>query len=538
MRAHLNLQDPGKALQLFGQTLTLSLPPDHFTFTFALKACTGLSHDGALIAGTQLHCFVIKLGLESNPHIRNKLIHLYAICGRVGDARKVFDGSSVRDVVAWNSMLQAYADGKDGDGLRELFCRMPDRDVVSWNTVIGFYIEIGEFDEAIMVFRSMLETKGCFPNRVTMITVLSAVCQSGALGQGKWIHAYVHRRGIELDENLSSALINMYSKCGCVEFAVDTFEATIHRSVDTWNAMIAGFTANGLSSRAINLFHKMESLGVIPNFITFACVLNACSHGGLIKQGKDLFEKMKDVYNIEPDIGHYGCMVDLFSRAGLFDEAERTIDKMPVKPDAVMWKALVGACRIHHNFELGVKAGHKLIEVAPDDHASYVLMSNIYAMKNDWNGVCRVRTMMAERGVKKVPGCSSIELDGVVHEFIAGDGKNARKKEIYEMLEEMSERLRGAGYEPDTKEVLLDIEDEEVKESSLSHHSEKLAIAFGLIRTGPGTTIRVVKNLRICGDCHNAIKMLSEIYGRDIVVRDSNRFHQFSKGSCSCQDYW
>lgn len=437
-------------------------------------------------------------------------------------------------------MLQAYAAAADGEALRDIFRRMPNRDVVSWNTVIGFYVDAGEYEEAVMVFRDMMESGECCPNRVTMITVLSAACHLGALGQGKWAHAFVIRHGIEVDENLSSALINMYSKCGCIECAVDTFVATTERrSVDTWNAMIAGFTANGLSSRAVDLFHEMESSeGVMPNLITFTCVLNACSHGGLVHEGVELFRKMTEVYKIEPDIGHYGCVVDLFSRAGMFDKAEETIGKMPMKPDAVMWKALVAGCRIHSNFELGEKAGYKLIEVAPDDHASYVLLSNIYATANDWNGVHKVRRMMAKRGVKKVPGCSSIELDGTVHEFIAGDGSNSRKKEIYEMLEEMGERLRRAGYEPDTRQVLLDIEDEEVKESSLKHHSEKLAIAFGLIRTSPGTTIRLVKNLRVCGDCHNAIKILSEVYGRDIIVRDSNRFHQFSKGLCSCKDYW
>lgn len=436
-------------------------------------------------------------------------------------------------------MLQAYAAAQDGEALWEFFRQMPTRDVVSWNTVIRFYVDAGEYDEAVMVFRDMMESGECCPNRVTVITVLSAACHLGALDQGKWAHAYVVRRGVEVDENLSSALINMYSKCGCIECAVDTFAAAKRRSVDTWNAMIAGFTVNGFSSRAIDLFREMERTeGVMPNLITFACVLNACSHGGLVEEGVQLFRKMTEVYKIEPDIGHYGCMVDLFARAGMFDKAEETIGKMPMEPDAVMLKALVGACRIHRNFELGEEAGYKLIEVAPDDHASYVLLSNIYATVNDWNGVHKVRRMMSKRGVKKVPGCSSIELDGTVHEFIAGDATNSRKQEIYEMLEEMGERLRHAGYEPDTRQVLLDIEDDKAKESSLKHHSEKLAIAFGLIRTSPGTTIRLVKNLRVCGDCHNAIKILSEVYGRDIIVRDANRFHHFSKGSCSCKDYW
>ncbi|KAK8968937.1 Pentatricopeptide repeat-containing protein [Platanthera guangdongensis] len=207
-------------------------------------------------------------------------------------------------------------------------------------------------------------------------------------------------------------------------------------------------------------------------------------------------------------------------------------------PDAAMWKALLGACRIHGNFELGVKTGYRLIEAAPADHAGYVLLSNIYAMNGDWHGVHAARKMMLERGITKVPGCSSIELNGVWSEFIAGNTPQEKKGEIYGMLEEMGRRLRRAGYEPDTTQVLLDIEEEEVKESSLAHHSEKLAVAFGLVSTAPGTAIRVVKNLRVCGDCHSAIKLLSEIYGREIVVRDSSRFHCFRNGVCSCGDYW
>lgn len=454
------------------------------------------------------------------------------------DARKVFDTSPNPDEVAWNSMLEGYAFNRESGSLHVFFHRMKQRDVVSWNTVISFYVETGKYEEAMAVFRSMQESNECFPNRITLVSILSAASHLGVLGQGKWVHAYIDRNGVELDENLSSALINMYSKCGCVEGAVHVFEAKKWKKVDNWNAMIAGFTSNGHSSKAINLFSEMLSAGVNPNEISFACVLNACSHGGFVEEGKEYFRKMMDVYGLEPDIGHYGCMVDLFSRAGLFDEVEEMIAQMPMEPDIVMWKALVGACRIYRNFELGEKAGYKLIEAAPEDHASYVLLSNIYAMNHDWHGVHRVRKMMLERGISKVPGCSSIELDGVSYEFIAGNASHGSKRELYEMLEEMGNRLRLAGYEPDTTQVLLDIEEEEVKESSLFQHSEKLAITFGLVSTSPGTAIRVVKNLRVCGDCHSAIKLLSKIYGRDIIVRDSNRFHCFRNGFCSCGDYW
>lgn len=231
-------------------------------------------------------------------------------------------------------------------------------------------------------------------------------------------------------------------------------------------------------------------------------------------------------------------MVDLFCRAGLFEKAEVIMQMMPMEPDASVWKALVGACRTYKNFKLGKKAGRRLIEAAPNDHTGYVLLSNIYALDGNWKGVHNVRKRMFDSGVQKVPGSSSIEVDGVIHEFISGDKSHSRKKDVYEMLGEICQQLKIAGYAPDTSQVLLDIDDEDVKESSLALHSEKLAIAFGLISTAPGTPIRVVKNLQVCGDCHNAIKLLSKIYGRSIIVRDANRFHCFSEGSCSCRDYW
>jgi len=452
----------------------------------------------------------------------------------------VFDGGTDNDMFAWNCLLRGYArEGGDADALHDFFARMPSRDSISWNTVLSWCVANGEYDEAIAVFREMLVSHECQPDRVTLVSVVSATAYLGALALGLWAHAYVIRKGVEVDEKLSSALINMYSKCGFVDGAVYVFEnAAVKMSLDTWNAMLAGFTANGCSARALELFTRMESKGLVPNKITFNSVLNACSHGGLVDEGIRYFERMSRVYGIEPDIAHYGCMVDLFSRAGLFEKASEIIQIMPMEPDASMLKALVGACRTHKNLQLGKKAGHRLIEAAPNDHAGYVLLSNIYALDGNWGGVHKVRKLMLDHGVLKIPGSSSVELNGVIHEFISGDKSHSRKRDIYKMLSEICQQFKNTGYTPDTSQVLLDIDDEDVKESSLALHSEKLAIAFGLISTAPGTPIRVVNNLRICGDCHHAIKLLSKIYRRSIIVRDANRFHHFREGSCSCGDYW
>ncbi|XP_051188230.1 pentatricopeptide repeat-containing protein At5g48910-like [Lolium perenne] len=528
--------NPHLALRLFDHLLRSGADPDPIAYALALARC---ARERAHPAAAQLHGHATKRGAGSHRRVRNGLIHAYSVCGALHDARKVFDYGPEADMVAWNSLLRGHAQGRDAGALQEFFTGMPARDSVSWNTVIAWCVANGEYEEAVAVFREMLACRECQPDRVTLVSVISAIAYMGALAQGLWAHAYVCRKGIEVDEKLSSALITMYSKCGFIEGAVYVFENSCAlRSVDTWNAMLAGFTTNGYSERALELFTRMESTGFVPNKITFNSVLNACSHGGFVEEGIACFERMTSSRGIAPDIAHYGCMVDLFCRAGMFEKAEEMIQMMPMEPDAAVWKALVGACRTYKNFELGKKAGHRLIEAAPNDHAGYVLLSNIYALDGNWKGVHKVRKLMVDCGVQKVPGSSSIELDGVIHEFISGDKSHSRKRDIYEMLSEICLQLEIAGYAPDTSQVLLDIDDEDVKESSLTLHSEKLAIAFGLISTAPGTPIRVVKNLRVCGDCHNAIKLLSKIYGRCIIVRDANRFHYFREGSCSCGDYW
>ncbi|WVZ65288.1 hypothetical protein U9M48_014682 [Paspalum notatum var. saurae] len=498
--------NPHLALRLFDHLLRSGADPDPAAYALALASC---ARGRNAPAAAQLHGHAAKRGLASHRRVRGKLIHAYAVCGMLPYARRVFDGGTDNDMVAWNCLLRGYAqEGADADALRDFFARMPARDSVSWNTVLSWCVANGEYEEAISVFRAMLASQECQPDRVTLVTVVSAIAYLGALAQGLWAHAYILRKGVEVDEKLSSALINMYSKCGFIEGAVYVFEnAGRNKALDTWNAMLAGFTANGCSDRALEVFTRMESTGLVPNKITFNSILNACSHGGLIEEG-------------------------------MFKKAEEIIQEMPMEPDASMLKTLLGACRTHRNLELGEKAGHRLIESAPNDHAGYVLLSNIYALDGNWGGVHKVRKLMLDRGVLKIPGSSSVELNGVIHEFISGDKNHSRKRDIYKMLSEICQQLKNAGYTPDTSQVLLDIDDEDVKESSLAFHSEKLAVAFGLISTAPGTPIRIVNNLRICGDCHNAVKLVSKIYGRCIIVRDANRFHHFREGSCSCGDYW
>ncbi|PWA46904.1 Pentatricopeptide repeat-containing protein [Artemisia annua] len=375
------------------------------------------------------------------------------------------------------------------------------------------------------------------PNYVSLISVLPAVSGLGALEIGKWVHYFAVRNGIKIDLMLGSALIDMYSKCGSIEEALQLFESLSQKNVITWNSIITGLAIHGRAKDALDHFTKMQESGVSPNDVTYISVLTACSHAGLVDKGMSIFNQMVQTDGLKPRIEHYGCMVDLLGRAGRLQEAENLLLKMPGEPDDVVLKALLGACKKHGNIEIGERVAKRLLEIDPQDGAPYVALSNMYASLANWDGVTETRLKMKENDVKKDPGCSWIEVNGSIHEFVVADESHAKTKDIYMMLEEIKDRLSLAGYKPDTSQVLLRMDDAE-KESVLSYHSEKIAVAFGLISTRRETMVKVVKNLRICDDCHSTIKLVSKIYGRRIIVRDRKRFHHFENGSCSCMDYW
>ncbi|XP_042513997.1 pentatricopeptide repeat-containing protein At5g48910-like [Macadamia integrifolia] len=525
------------SLLLFRSLLRDSgLLPNQYTFVFALKACSnGLGVTG----GEQARVHAIKLGLESNVFVTNALIQMYGKCGSINDARKVFDWCVNRDMYSWNLMIDGYVTSMDMDRAMELFDLMPQRDVVSWSTVLAGYVQVGCFVEAMELFCKMLQT-GPSPNEFTLASALAACANLVALDQGRWIHTYIDRSGIKMNEQLLASLIDMYAKSGEIEFASKVFynEARPKQTVWPWNAMISGFAIHGMSEEAINVFEQMKMKSVAPNKVSFIALLNACSHGRLVEEGQRYFKSMKGSYGVEPEIEHYGCMVDLLGRAGFLKEAEDFILTMPMAPDTIIWGALLGACRIHGNTEMGGRIGKIIREKDPNHMGCHVLLANMYSTSGSWNEAKLVREKIEIVGTKKTPGCSSIELNGLFHQFLVGDRSHPQTKQIYAFLDEMTTKLKIAGYVPEIREVLLDIDDEEDKETALSRHSEKLAIAFGLINTEPGTTIRIVKNLRVCGDCHEATKFISKVYDREIIVRDRIRFHHFRGGLCSCKDYW
>eukprot|EP01018_Ginkgo_biloba_P024207 Gb_01226 [translate_table: standard] len=491
-----------EALELFRQMQLAGVKPNSVTVGSLFSACALLE---ALQQGKEVHCYSIRCGLDSNILVRSALIDMYAKCKSIECARQVFDN-------------------------------MCHRNVVSWTVMIGGYAQNGHANEALQLFCQMQLT-GLKPNSVTIASVLPACARLAALQQGKEIHDYTIRNGYESVPFVANTLIDLYAKCGSIEVAREVFDKIPQKNVVSWTAMIAGYGMHGCGEDALLVFSQMQQTGMKPDDITFIAVLSACSHAGLVDEGWQHFHCMSEDYCITPRGEHYACMVDLLGRAGLLCEAYDFIKKMPLEPSADVWGALLSACRIHSNVELGECVAEHLFELEPENAGSYVLLSNMYAEGGRWGDVAKVRMMMKDRGLKKKPGCSWIELKNKVHVFFVGDRLHPQSDVIYATLESLAGQMKEEGYVPDTSFVLHDVVEEE-KEYFLCGHSEKLAIAFGLINTCPGTPLRITKNLRVCGDCHSATKFISKIVGREIIVRDASRFHHFKGGLCSCGEYW
>lgn len=511
--------------------------PNDVTMVSVLSAC-GMKGD--LEFGRR----VVHSYMERNDDIteclilNNAILDMYVKCGGLEDAKALFDRMVDRDSISWTTMLIGYAKSGEFDAARRLFDGMPSRDIASWNALISGYEQNGRPKDALALLTE-LERADVKPDQVTLVAGLSACSQLGALETGCWIHKLIRKNNFQLNYHLTTSLIDMYSKCGELEMAVQVFESADERDVFVWSAMIAGFSMYGRGKDALDIFLQMQEAKVTPNRVTFTNVLCACSHAGLVEQGRLYLSQMLPLYGIAPDVEHYGCMVDILGRAGLLDEAQDLIESMPMPPSASTWGALLGACVVHKNVELGERACRHLLELEPRNDGAYVLLSNLYAKSGKWDHVARLRNLMKGRGLKKEPGCSSIEVHGVLHEFLVGDVSHPQSESIYQKLDEIMERLKDFGYRPDRTQLLQNIEDEDLKERALHLHSEKLAIAFGLITsTSARVPIRIAKNLRICEDCHSVAKLISSIYSREILLRDRYRFHHFKGGQCSCMGHW
>ncbi|KAF6174583.1 hypothetical protein GIB67_006235 [Kingdonia uniflora] len=493
----------GEALMVFdrmcaGDNVNMTPP----TLGSVLRACAKLTD---VSRGRRLHGYLIKSGFMLDIMIENSLLAMYSKCGILEDAIRLFD-------------------------------EMKLKDSVSYSAIISGCVQNGNAEEALVIYREMLVSR-VVPDMATMVGILPACAHLAALEHGRSNHCYLTIRGYALDTSVGNALIDMYSKCGQVDSSRKIFDRMPRRDIITWNTMIAGYGLHGRGREALLLFNDLRNEGLGIDCVTFISLLFACSHSGLVCEGKHWFAEMTQEYNIVPRMEHYICMVDLLGRGGFLNEACNFIGKMPLKPDLRVWGALLGACRIHKNLKLGEEVSKKIQMLGPEGSGNFVLLSNMYSAAGRWNEAANVRVVQMEKGFKKSPGCSWIEICGSIHAFIGGDQSHPQSQLIYEKLEGYLVEMKKLGYQADVGFALQDVEQEE-KERSLLYHSEKLAIVFGILNKSSNKPIFVTKNLRICGDCHSAIKFITTITNRAITVRDASRFHHFSDGTCNCGDFW
>lgn len=453
--------------------------------------------------------------------MRSSLLNFYSCFGNINVCRYLFDQINQPDLATWNSILSAYGHNTS----------------VKYDACVSNSQDDSSLSLEVLHLFNQMQKSWVKPNEVTLVALISACADLGAVSQGTWAHVYLLRNNLKLNGIVGSALITMYSNCGCLEIAYQLFDELPERDTYCYNVMIRGLAVHGHGQEALDVFNKLLLEGLIPDGFSILSVMCACSHVGLVEQGWRYFDTMQSDYGIEPQLEHYGCLIDLLGRAGQVKEAEEIIRTMPMMPNAALWRSLLGAARVHGYSEIGETALKYLIELEPETSGNYVLLSNLYATVNRWDDVKRVRNLMKEQAIKKLPGTSTVEINGAIHEFASGDKTHPKAKTIYLKLEDINRRLQEHGHKSRTIEVLFDIEEED-KEDHLSYHSERLAIAFALIECNSDSPIKIIKNLRVCNDCHESTKLISKIYGREIIVRDRIRFHNFRDGNCSCLDYW
>ncbi|XP_021674228.2 pentatricopeptide repeat-containing protein At3g14330 isoform X2 [Hevea brasiliensis] len=492
-----------EALLVYIDMLWHNIQPGYFSFSVALKACVNLK-DSRL--GRGVHGQVIKSSEEPDQVVNNALLTLYAQCGCSSEMLKMFD-------------------------------EMPQRNVVSWNSLIAGFAKQDQLFEALDMFRKM-QSEGTGFSWVTIATILPICARLTTLHSGKELHAQIVKSAKRPDVLVLNALIDMYVKCGMFDYGRRLFNGMRSKDLASWNAMLTGYAINGRMREAMELFDEMVSSGVRPDEVTFIALLSGCSHAGLTEDGMKLFDKMDIDFGVSPCLEHYACLVDILGRAGRIEEAMEIVKNMPMKPRASIWGSLLNSCHLHGDVSLGEAIAEKLFEHEPNNSGNYVILSNIYAKAGMWDSVNKVRELMQKRGIKKEAGCSWTQVKNRVHSFVAGGGFEFRNSAEYrKMWNELSEAMKKIGYVPGTSVVLHDV-NEETKAMWVCGHSERLATIFALINTTSGMPIRITKNLRVCIDCHSWIKVVSRVTGRMIVLRDTNRFHHFKEGVCSCKDYW
>ncbi|XP_047160001.1 pentatricopeptide repeat-containing protein At1g31430 [Vigna umbellata] len=385
--------------------------PNEATVVSSLSACTVLRN---LELGKEIHYYIVN-ELDFTTVMGNALLDMYCKCGHVSVAQQIFDAMTVKNVNCWTSMVNGYVTCGLLDRARDYFERSPSRDIVLWTAMINGYVQFNRFEEAIALFGEM-QMRGVKPDNFIVVTLLTGCAESGALEQGKWIHNYIDENRILVDVVVGTALIEMYAKCGCIDVALEIFYGLKEKDTASWTAIICGLAMNGKTSKALELFEAMQVCGFKPDNVTFIAVLSACTHAGLVEEGRKLFHSMSSVYHIEPNLEHYGCFIDLLGRAGLLQEAEELVRMLPDENNEIivpLYGALLSACRTYSNIDMGERLATALAKVKSSDSTPHTLLASIYASADRWEDVRKVRSKMKDMGIKKVPGYSAIEVDGM-----------------------------------------------------------------------------------------------------------------------------
>uniref|UniRef100_A0A7N0USZ1 DYW domain-containing protein n=1 Tax=Kalanchoe fedtschenkoi TaxID=63787 RepID=A0A7N0USZ1_KALFE len=468
--------------------------------------------------GKQLHAQVLRCQNHTDGFVVNSLVHMYSKCDETATASLVF-GHTSRDMTLKNYRLEEDI-----------------MDAAAWSSMVSGCVQNGRWEDALETFCNMVRGK-LEVHMFILTSILSACADSGRLEFGQLIHAYAVKLGYRPDVSMSCALIDMYAKCGSSDDAHLIFRQTHDRNVVLWTSMISCCALNGDGLEAKHFFDSMIKEGVKPNAVTFVSILTACIHAGLVEDGCRYFHMMMDVYGIKPEAEHLTCMVDLYGRANRFGEAKRFIHENDMSGSVAAWSALLSSCRFHKNSEMAKLVTDHLVKLKSADSGALVMLSNLCANEERWEDSNEIRTSMKQKGIEKPPGQSWIQLKNQVHIFSAGNQSHPQHAAILSRLESLTAGVKEIGYSPNVIMVTQDVEEEQA-EAFLRHHSEKLAVAFGIMSAGHGSPIRVMKNLRVCCDCHDFIKYTSRLLNREIIVRDIHRFHHFKNGSCSCGDYW
>ncbi|KAG9450158.1 hypothetical protein H6P81_010123 [Aristolochia fimbriata] len=581
------------ALGAFSRMEQAGVSPNSFAFSSILNACSSVQ---AVKLGKQIHSRVIRLGLERDVSVGNALVDLYAKISStvLEEPLRIFEGIAAPNVISWTSLIAGYAQhGLAQEAFEALVdmqvsgirpnsytissvlksCRTTeavnqvgklhayvvktnvDSDISVGNCLVDVYARLGRVAEASNVMETMSRTdmitytnlaagmnqmghhemalniflqmreRDVKMDDFVLASFLSAAANMGAMEPGRQLHCYALTSGLINSPSVLNSLVDMYGKCGSVREAQRAFSEIPDPTEVTWNGLISGLASHGFFSRALSSFEDMRLSGTEPDGITFLLVLFACSHGGLPDLGLEYFDSMEQTYGITPQIDHYVCLVDLLGRAGRLDEAVGVVETMPFHPDALVYKTLLSSCKIHRNLALGEELARRALECDPTDPAIYIMLANIYDGAGKLEFGVQIRQTMRDRGLRKTPGQSWIEVKNKVYSFTAGDRRNPQTDEVHEKLESLKRKIRSLG--------------RPYSESAGSaYHSEKLAVAFGLLNTPSTAPMRIMKNIRICEECHDFVKLVSLAVDREIVVRDNNRFHSFHGGDCSCRGYW